>query len=72
MAYFLGIDTGGTFTDAVLLDDQRRVVASAKRLTTRLDLSVGIGQSMAALPQQLLPEVALVSLSSTLTTNSAV
>ncbi|WP_372867317.1 hydantoinase/oxoprolinase N-terminal domain-containing protein [Pseudomonas sp.] len=72
MAYYLGVDTGGTFTDAVLLDHQRRVVASAKRLTTRLDLSVGIGQSLAALPQELMPEVAMVSLSSTLTTNSAV
>lgn len=72
MACYLGIDTGGTFTDAVLLDEQRRVVASAKRLTTRLDLSVGIGQSLAALPQQLMPEVVMVSLSSTLTTNSAV
>jgi N-methylhydantoinase A/oxoprolinase/acetone carboxylase beta subunit len=31
---WLGFDTGGTFTDAVLLADGRRVVASAKALPT--------------------------------------
>ncbi|NDH54025.1 MAG: hypothetical protein EBY24_19055, partial [Betaproteobacteria bacterium] len=35
MSYFLGIDTGGTYTDAVLLDADRQVVAAAKSLTTR-------------------------------------
>ena len=34
MSLSLGIDTGGTFTDAVLLDADRRVLASAKSLTT--------------------------------------
>ena len=29
MTYFLGIDTGGTFTDAVLLDADKTIVASA-------------------------------------------
>ncbi len=69
---FLGIDTGGTFTDAVLLDAARQVVASAKALTTRFDLAVGIGQALDALPQPLLAQVQLVSLSTTLTTNSVV
>jgi N-methylhydantoinase A/oxoprolinase/acetone carboxylase beta subunit len=36
----LGIDTGGTYTDAVLLDhDTREVMASTKALTTRHDLT---------------------------------
>ena len=32
--YKLGIDVGGTNTDAVLLDEERKVVASVKRHTT--------------------------------------
>ena len=31
----LGVDTGGTYTDAVLIRDEQEVVASAKSLTTR-------------------------------------
>lgn len=72
MSLSLGIDTGGTFTDAVLLGADRRVVASAKCLTTPFDLSVGIGGALDQLPQPLLAQVDLVSLSTTLTTNSVV
>jgi N-methylhydantoinase A/oxoprolinase/acetone carboxylase beta subunit len=70
--YSLGIDTGGTFTDAVLLDDAKNIVATAKSLTTRFDLAVGIGNSLDKLPADLLKQVVLVSLSTTLTTNSVV
>src|ERR1700726_1769905 len=45
---WLGLDTGGTFTDAVLLADGRRVVASAKSLTTHWDLAIGIGHAIRA------------------------
>jgi N-methylhydantoinase A/oxoprolinase/acetone carboxylase beta subunit len=39
----LGIDTGGTFTDAVLWDrSTQQVLASAKAFTTYEDLSIGI------------------------------
>jgi N-methylhydantoinase A/oxoprolinase/acetone carboxylase beta subunit len=72
MTYFLGIDTGGTFTDAVLLDIDKQIVATAKSLTTRFDLSLGIGASLNKLPEQLLSRVGMVSLSTTLTTNSVV
>jgi N-methylhydantoinase A/oxoprolinase/acetone carboxylase beta subunit len=72
MRYFLGIDTGGTFTDAVLLDDSKQVIAAAKSLTTRFDLAQGIGAALDKLPQDALDAVALVSLSTTLTTNSVV
>ena len=72
MAYSLGIDTGGTFTDVVLLDPQRQVVASAKSLTTRFDLAQGIAGALDQLPQAWLGQVSLVSLSTTLTTNSVV
>lgn len=70
--YFLGIDTGGTFTDAVLIDAGKQVVAAAKSLTTRFDLSEGIGASIDKLPPELMARVDLVSLSTTLTTNSVV
>ncbi len=72
MRYFLGIDTGGTYTDAVLLDQDKQVVAAAKSLTTRFDLAVGISASLDRLPKDLLAQVMLVSLSTTLTTNSVV
>ena len=38
----LGIDTGGTYTDAVLVDDDNAIIATAKGLTTRHDLTLGI------------------------------
>jgi N-methylhydantoinase A/oxoprolinase/acetone carboxylase beta subunit len=42
MAYLLGVDTGGTYTDAVVLDEATdSVLASAKALTTRPDLAQG-------------------------------
>lgn len=72
MTYFLGIDTGGTFTDAVILDVDKQIVATAKSLTTRFDLALGIGASLDQLPEQLLCRVGMVSLSTTLTTNSVV
>ena len=47
MALLLGVDTGGTYTDAVVLDDtEDRVIASAKSLTTRPDLSHGVGSAI--------------------------
>ena len=40
---FIGIDTGGTYTDAVVYDDDRgEVLAKAKSPTTHDDLAVGI------------------------------
>ena len=49
MSLVLGLDTGGTFTDAALLDKQScTVLATAKALTTRTDLSVGIGKAIEA------------------------
>lgn len=38
----LGIGTGGTYTDAVLVDGRDAIVAAAKRLTTHHDLALGI------------------------------
>ncbi len=76
MTIALGIDTGGTYTDAVLLDHTSgEVLAGAKALTTRHDLSEGIGQAMAAVFDEngVSPaEVGLVALSTTLATNAIV
>jgi N-methylhydantoinase A/oxoprolinase/acetone carboxylase beta subunit len=76
MSYFLGVDTGGTYTDAVILDEVgNRILGKAKALTSRHDLAVGIGQAVdAALAAAGVSaaEVALVSLSTTLATNALV
>jgi len=76
MTLLLGVDTGGTYTDAVIVDPEaERVVGWAKSLTTRADLALGIGRAIdAALAEaQVAPEdVGLVSLSTTLATNALV
>lgn len=76
MAHLLGIDTGGTYTDAVLLDEHTdNIVARAKSLTTRPDLSRGIGAAIDAVLDEsgVAPsDVAMVSLSTTLATNALV
>ncbi len=70
----LGIDTGGTYTDAVLFEPSAGVLASAKALTTRHDLALGISRAMdlvlSAAPEA--HSVELVSLSTTLATNAIV
>ncbi|HET9977520.1 MAG TPA: hydantoinase/oxoprolinase family protein [Burkholderiaceae bacterium] len=70
--FYLGIDTGGTYTDAVLVDHAHRIVAAAKALTTRFDLAAGIGAALDQLDAAQLARTSLVSLSTTLTTNSVV
>lgn len=72
MSYRLGIDTGGTYTDAVLVNAQQKVVATFKSLTTRQNLALGIEKAISGLPSGYLKEVQLVALSTTLTTNSVV
>ncbi|MCL5275858.1 MAG: hydantoinase/oxoprolinase family protein, partial [Chloroflexi bacterium] len=81
MAILLGIDTGGTYTDAVLFDDSapaghNGVLNTAKALTTKYDLAVGIRNAInVVLPSDGAagpPDVRLVSLSTTLATNAIV
>ena len=69
----IGIDTGGTCTDAVLYDfDGRQVLATAKALTTREDLTVGILNALDQLPLETLRQAELLALSTTLATNACV
>ncbi len=73
MGIGIGIDTGGTYTDAVIVDlDSHGILASAKALTTREDLSLGIGAALDALPPDRVRQAELVSLSTTLATNACV
>ncbi|HAP76615.1 MAG TPA: hydantoinase [Acidimicrobiaceae bacterium] len=72
----LGIDTGGTYTDAVLFDEHDGVVvASAKAPTTHHDLAIGVcGAIDAVLATGCVDagQVELVSMSTTLATNALV
>jgi N-methylhydantoinase A/oxoprolinase/acetone carboxylase beta subunit len=85
MTIVMGIDTGGTYTDAALVDHESgAVLAAAKALTTRHDLSIGIGGAIAAVFEQppqasasswinggIRPEdIGLVALSTTFATNA--
>ncbi len=75
MALLLGVDTGGTYTDAVLIRNEAEVVASAKALTTRADLAIGVREAIDAVMKQSgaePEEIALASLSTTLATNALV
>ena len=73
MGIGIGIDTGGTYTDAVAYDfDAHRVRAAAKAQTTKADLSIGIGAAIDALPRDLVRSAEMISLSTTLATNACV
>ncbi len=70
----LGIDTGGTFTDAVLLDlDSNGIIAKGKSPTTYDDLAEGISSAIDLVLQQggIEPStIKMVGISTTLATNS--
>ncbi|TGC11424.1 hydantoinase/oxoprolinase N-terminal domain-containing protein [Methanolobus halotolerans] len=71
MQFSLGIDAGGTYTDAILVrDSDGSVVSSSKALTTYPDLIIGIRNAIDDLEEQYLPNVSLVSVSTTLATNT--
>jgi N-methylhydantoinase A/oxoprolinase/acetone carboxylase beta subunit len=69
----LGVDCGGTYTDAVIYDlEAGNVLASAKYPTTHHDLTLCIDGVLGCLPSELLREARLVCLSTTLATNAIV
>lgn len=69
----LGIDTGGTFTDAVVVDTaDMSVLASAKSLTTKGDLTRCISTALDNLPTDVLMRAEQAALSTTLATNACV
>jgi len=72
----LGIDTGGTFTDGVVIDlNNEEIITSTKTITTRSDLTQAIGSCLTellAVPEVKTDDIKLVSLSTTLATNAIV
>ncbi len=77
-SYFIGIDTGGTYTDAAIIDQsQHQVISTAKALTTKGDLAIGVGEAMDLAIAKMdktfrLDHIKLVSVSTTLATNAVV
>ena len=73
MAIILGIDAGGTYTDAVIIDmDTQNILAKAKALTTHSQLEIGIANSIDALGKDSTDKLSRVILSTTLATNAIV
>lgn len=68
----LGLDVGGTFTDVVIIDGHR-VVATAKRRTTKDNLMNGIGEALDAVLEDCdTSNIEQVTLSTTVVTNTIV
>ena len=77
MRYIIGLDTGGTFTDAAIIDaDTGALMAKAKSSTTRHDLSIGLDNAITAVIDALEVEkrahIERICLSTTLATNAVV
>ncbi|ATW26491.1 hydantoinase/oxoprolinase family protein [Candidatus Formimonas warabiya] len=73
MALILGIDTGGTYTDGVIVEmKNKKILNKAKALTTREDLAIGIRNCINNLDFHEFHKISVVSLSTTLATNATV
>jgi N-methylhydantoinase A/oxoprolinase/acetone carboxylase beta subunit len=74
--YIIGIDTGGTYTDAVLIEaDSGAVMATAKEPTTHYHLATGTGHALASLLQGsgvASSDIQQLAVSTTLATNAVV
>ena len=76
--FFIGIDTGGTYTDAVIIvHETQKILGREKALTTKGDLSIGVREALATVMQDLpagakSSDIGLVSVSTTLATNAIV
>lgn len=69
----LGIDAGGTYTDAVVYDlENQTTLCKAKALTTKWDFTLGIGRVLEKLDRKILVRAELIALSTTLATNAIV
>ena len=69
----LGIDAGGTYTDAVIFDMlSKTVVSKAKALSTKWNFTIGIDKALSQLDSTLLAQTEMVALSTTLATNAIV
>ena len=67
----LGIDTGGTYTDSVLMDlDTGSIIEKSKSLTTHSDLTEGLVGSIDGLTKSYFKDIKFTSVSTTLATNT--
>ena len=72
MAIVLGIDTGGTYTDGVIVDiSKQKIINKAKARTTKENLTIGIAKCIERLTFEK-EEIKMVALSTTLATNAIV
>jgi N-methylhydantoinase A/oxoprolinase/acetone carboxylase beta subunit len=70
-ALVLGIDTGGTYTDGVLLEyHSRKILTAHKSLTTKRDFSIGIENVIEGIDIKDPSAIRMVSVSTTLATNA--
>jgi len=73
MNVVLGIDTGGTYTDGVLVDVKtKRILAKAKARTTKENLAIGIKECITNLNLHEKYIIKMIALSTTLATNATV
>ncbi len=73
MKKIIGIDTGGTYTDLVAMDAKtKKILAKNKTLTTKNNLKLCIEASFESLQREMLADVSMVCLSTTLATNAIV
>ena len=69
----IGIDTGGTYTDAVIYDlNEKKILSSAKSLTTKSKLETGILNALSQLSTAHVQRADFIALSTTLATNACV
>ncbi len=73
MAIVLGIDTGGTYTDGIVINvETKEIMATTKANTTHHDLMIGIRNCINQLEYDHMEQIDYVSLSTTLATNAIV
>lgn len=71
MTLIMGIDTGGTFTDGVILDPAaKKILCKSKAFTMKHDLASTIGECISNLTPDQAAKISFVCLSTTLATNS--
>lgn len=69
----IGIDTGGTYTDAVIYDLEKGMIVDAnKALTTKRNLQAGIENVLEKLDKEKMKKCEMLALSTTLATNACV
>ena len=73
MSYILGIDTGGSYTDSVVVDaETKEILFKQKVLTTPHNLQICIENSFKNIRSAYFHDMSMVCLSTTLATNSIV